>query len=54
MTREEIGQIIINFIIESSLVSVDTPEGAVMVWSANAASQLGEMIYRDILKEQTP
>ena len=47
-TAEEIGEKVINLIVSSGLISVDGDYPVVFVWSANAASQIGEMVCREL------
>ena len=49
-TAAEIGEKVIGYIIQSGLCSVDSSE-RVIVWSGNAASQIGEMVCREVLHD---
>ena len=50
-TAAEIGEKVMGYIIQSGLCSVDSSE-RVIVWSGNAASQIGEMVCREVLHEE--
>lgn len=48
--KKTIGQKIIDTIINGKLVYVDTPQNAVLVWSANADSQLTALVDAEIAR----
>jgi hypothetical protein len=43
--HEQLGRHIVETIVSGALIGTDYPAGAVMVWSANAAEQIGEAAY---------
>lgn len=46
MTDEELGQKVIDAIIEGRLLTTE-PKGIVLIWSANAAEQIGAVVRKD-------
>jgi hypothetical protein len=51
LEAEDYGQIIINEIIVGALVHADTEEPSLLIWSENAAEQIG-MAVKSIMKEE--